>query len=308
MSTTETRHDRDEQRFALQAFFFWWVVTALWWLFAFAPFGVLAPTLVQAQAVCFGTLPNGLPDTWGWGLLIVAPMSMLGFLLAVWGEALREGLRGALRRHRTASAVSAMLLVATLITVGQAFVNAARIEAEFAFIESGDLAPDYPQLNRDAGPLGLVDQTGAVRTVAAEAGTLLVVTFAYAHCSTICPAIVHVTREAVNAARAEGIPARLLIVTLDPWRDTPSSLPTLAKSWEIDASTGDAVLSGSVEDVTAVLRAWDMPFERNEQDGEVTHPALVYVLDSAGRLQYGLNSPSDRAVLQALQRLRDLPG
>lgn len=308
MNTTETRHDPDEQRFALRAFFFWWIVTTLWWLFAFAPFGALAPTLVRAQTVCFGTQPNGLPDTWGWGLLIVGPLSMLGFLLAVWGDALREGLQFVTQRHRTAMAVGAMLLAAVGFNVGMAFVNAARIEAEFAFIESGDLAPDYPQMNRDAGPLGLVDQTGAVRTIEAEAGTLLVVTFAYAHCSTICPAIVHVTREAVTAARAEGIPARLLIVTLDPWRDTPSSLPSLAESWEIDASAGDAVLSGSVEDVTTVLKAWDMPYERNEQDGEVTHPALVYVLDAAGRLQYGLNSPSERAVQQALQRLRDLPG
>lgn len=308
MSTTEIRHDPDEQRFALRAFFFWWAVTALWWLFAFAPFGVFAPTLVQAQSVCFGTLPNGLPDTWGWGLLIVAPVSMLGFLLAVWGEALREGLRGIRQMHRTAVVVSTMLLVATLITVGQAFVRAARIEAEFALIESGDLAPDYPQWNRPAGPLGLVDQTGAVRTVEAEAGTMVVVTFAYAHCATICPAIVQVTRDAVQAARAEGIPTHLLIITLDPWRDTPSSLPTLAEHWQLDASLGDAVLSGSVEDVTSVLKAWDVPFARSEQDGEVTHPALVYVLDAAGRVRYGLNGPSERAVLQALQRVRDLPG
>lgn len=308
MSTAGTRHDSDEKRFALQAFFMWWLVTALWWLFAFAPFGVFAPELVRAQAVCFGTQPNGLPDTWGWGLLIIAPLSMLGFLLAVWGEALREGLRGVGRLQPTATAVSAAFFVATAFAVGAAFVNAARIEADFAFVDSGDLAPDYPRMDRPAAALGLIDQRGAVRTLAGEAGMPLVVTFAYAHCATICPAIVHVTREGVKAARADGIPARLLIVTLDPWRDTPSSLPALANAWELDAEAGDAVLSGTVDDVVAVLKAWDMPFERNEQDGEVSHPALVYVLDAAGRLQYGLNGPSDRMVLQALQRLRDLPG
>jgi hypothetical protein len=72
--------------FAAAAFAGWLAVTATWWALAFAPLPVPDAWLAAARAVCFGTLPNGLPDTWGWMLLVLGPLSMLAFLLAVWGR------------------------------------------------------------------------------------------------------------------------------------------------------------------------------------------------------------------------------
>ena len=49
--------------------------------------------MARARAVCFGTLANGLPDTFGWMGLILSPACMLGFLLAVWWRELGRELR-----------------------------------------------------------------------------------------------------------------------------------------------------------------------------------------------------------------------
>jgi cytochrome oxidase Cu insertion factor (SCO1/SenC/PrrC family) len=91
----------------------------------------------------------------------------------------------------------------------------------------------------------------------------------------------------------------VLIVTLDPWRDTPSRLPSLAESWQLPA--GEAfVLSGAVEQVESVLNAWNIPRTRNESTGDVTHPSLVYVVDKNGRIAFASTGGSEH--LAALLR------
>ena len=80
-------------RFALWAFVAWLAITLMWWALAFAPLPLPAEWLAAARSVCFGTLPNGLPEPWGWATLVASPLAMLGFLLAVWGGELRHALR-----------------------------------------------------------------------------------------------------------------------------------------------------------------------------------------------------------------------
>jgi cytochrome oxidase Cu insertion factor (SCO1/SenC/PrrC family) len=75
-----------------------------------------------------------------------------------------------------------------------------------------------------------------------------------------------------------------VVVTLDPWRDTPSRLPSLAKDYELG---GDAfVLSGTVEEVNALLDRWNVARGRDEKTGVIAHPPLVYVLDTEGRIAF----------------------
>jgi cytochrome oxidase Cu insertion factor (SCO1/SenC/PrrC family) len=51
-----------------------------------------------------------------------------------------------------------------------------------------------------------------------------------------------------------------------------------------------------------VLDAWQIPRGRDERTGEVTHPALTYLIDAAGRIAYA--STGTRATLAELvQRL-----
>ena len=93
----------------------------------------------------------------------------------------------------------------------------------------------------------------------------------------------------------------VLIVTLDPWRDPPSRLPALAKSWGLP-DTDAYVLSGDVATVNATLDDWEVPRSRDQQTGEVTHPSLLYVVDATGRMAYAYAGGVD-AIVSLLQRL-----
>jgi cytochrome oxidase Cu insertion factor (SCO1/SenC/PrrC family) len=72
----------------------------------------------------------------------------------------------------------------------------------------------------------------------------------------------------------------LVVVTVDPWRDVPSRLTTIAAAWKL--ARGDRVLSGSVEDVNAALDAWSIARRRDAATGEVVHPLTASLVQTGG--------------------------
>jgi cytochrome oxidase Cu insertion factor (SCO1/SenC/PrrC family) len=92
----------------------------------------------------------------------------------------------------------------------------------------------------------------------------------------------------------------VLIITLDPWRDTPSRLGAMAAAWGIG---GDArVLSGAPDTVDRVLNVWRVPRVRNERTGDLSHPSLVYVIAPDGRIAYVLPGGAG-AIIAAVREL-----
>jgi cytochrome oxidase Cu insertion factor (SCO1/SenC/PrrC family) len=96
----------------------------------------------------------------------------------------------------------------------------------------------------------------------------------------------------------------LYVLTLDPWRDTPGALPGMLSGWKLDRDPAVRALSGSVDDVTAALAALQVPGERDPSSGEITHPALVYIIDAQGRIAYMLNNPPVEWIIEAVRRAR----
>ena len=286
----------------------WMAITVMWWALAFAPLPVPPDWLASARSICFGTQPNGLPEPWGWASLIASPLAMLGFVLGVWGRDLLRAF-GELGRGPLGRALLVALAVIPVVGVawvGGRVVQAHRLEAFSQLSTIPAALPDtYPRLAKAAPALGLVDQNGEVLSVEDLGGRPVLVTFAFAHCKTICPVIVEtVKRAALQVADAEPtIELAVVVVTLDPWRDTPSSLPSLVESWRLGEVPNAHVLSGEVPDVLGVLDAWNMVYSRDPQSGDVTHPAMVYVLAPDGTLGYQFSSPSVRWVVEAVQRV-----
>jgi cytochrome oxidase Cu insertion factor (SCO1/SenC/PrrC family) len=144
-------------------------------------------------------------------------------------------------------------------------------------------AADHPRLDHEAPELGLVDQRGDRVALADLEGRPALVTFAFGHCGDICPVVVESARRARDDAwGSEG--AALVVVTLDPWRDTPPRLPDLAERWGL--GPGDYVLSGEVEEVESVLDAWNVARQRDLRTGDLAHPPLVYVMDASGTIAF----------------------
>ena len=288
-----------EETFALLGLTALLVITAAWWALALWPVAEGPEWLARTRYACFGVAESGLPDAGGWVGLIAGPLGMLVILLFGWGRGVRALLGRARHSGLAAATLGGMALVVVLLVAGASVrVQDARAASLISEAVTELPASNYPSLDRAAPPLALTAQSGAVIDLAALRGRVVLVTFAYAHCETVCPLIVQQTLEA-QASLAGDVRPVVLIVTLDPWRDTPSRLPAMARSWGLPEQ--DAyVLSGAIPDVEAVLDAWEMPRTRDAATGEVTHPTLVYLVNPDGRVAYASNGGAE--TLAALAR------
>jgi protein SCO1 len=274
-------------------------ITASWWALALWPMPAAVPEwLVRARVACFGNSTDGLPNAGGWVLLIGQPAGMVLLLLTGWGADLRDGFV-ALARGWGGRLV---LALATVALLGGARWAAGRVREERGEPFDPRSAPGAAPARIDAAapPLGLVDQAGDTLRVERYAGRPVVVAFAYGHCEAVCPLIVHDLL--AGAARLGETRPELLIVTLDPWRDTPARLPAVAAGWGLPPSAH--VLSGSVDQVERVLDEWAVPRSRSVTTGEVAHPTLAYLVGRDGRLAFRLDGRPESlvAAVTALSR------
>ncbi len=278
------------------------LVTAAWWALALWPASSATPEwLLRTREVCFGATRNALPNAGGWILLVGEPIGLVAVLAVIWGNALREGLAAALARP-----AGRVILAGVVLAAAAGLGAAARVVAEvrgepFTVRTSGDVvaAVAAGRVNDSVPALSLVDQHGDSVSVQSFAGRPVIVTFAFGHCTTVCPLTVQAARTAARRLAQRG--AVLLVVTLDPWRDTESRLPFLAETWELGERMH--VLSGDVASVERTLSAWRVPRTRNPASGDVTHPSMVYVVSPEGRLAYALGADTD-AIVAAVEERR----
>jgi cytochrome oxidase Cu insertion factor (SCO1/SenC/PrrC family) len=283
---------------ALSALAFLLAATAAWWALALWPAPGDPPEwLSRARWVCFNVGDSGLPSAAGWLLLIGEPLGLGVALVVAFKTSLFSGLR-ALRASEGGQFLIAAVAALLMFGATHAAARIARLTAAAApasFESTAPVLDTYPRLDRPAPALGLVDQHGARIDLDQLRGRPALVTFAFAHCETVCPALVSQALAAQRDAASEHRP-RIVIVTLDPWRDTPSRLPALAESWRLGDDA--LVLSGAPDEVNATLDRWNIPRARNELTGQVDHPALVYLLGVDGRIAFAANG--DARTLGAL--------
>lgn len=291
-----------EESIVLGALIALFITTAAWWALAFWPVESAPVWLERTRYVCFGVNDSGLPDAGGWIGLIAGPFGMLMILLVGWWDGVRELVKRA-QQSRAVAAVFAMLAlgVATLVLGAATRVQQVRSSSIMPDIEIELPPAAYPRLDRAAPPLVLESHERIRRSLAEHAGRVALVTFAYAHCTTVCPLVVEHVLAAQEELATTGERPVVLIVTLDPWRDTPSRLASMAAAWGLPAH--DAwVLGGTVDEVLGALDAWEVPRSRDPVTGEVTHPSLIYIVDEHGRIAYA-TSGGARVVASLVRRL-----
>jgi cytochrome oxidase Cu insertion factor (SCO1/SenC/PrrC family) len=275
-------------------------ITAVWWALALWPLPGDAPDwLLRTRAVCFGSVRNGLPTTAGWMALIGQPVYMLATLWLISGHTVVRGLR-ALAALPAGRMTLGAVLTLTVLGLGAAGIRVGRAAG---FDAAATASPrtgvvDAPRLHRPAPALALVDQRGSPITLSQFRGRPVFVTFAFAHCETVCPLVVRDLLQAQGQA-AELAPV-VVIVTLDPWRDPPARLSAIATQWQLGKDAH--ILSGGIADVERTLDAWQVGRTRDTRTGEVTHATVVYVLDRSGEIAFALSGVTDAGIFAALAR------
>lgn len=279
------------------------MITVAWWALALWPVeGVPPEWLERARSVCFNAGPSGLPDASGWLLLVGQPIGMLAVFMVIAGDAVRAGVRHAFGSPAGLLAVAvASGVLATGVVLAAMRVAGAPRDAEWLETASARVPSSYPRLDRPLPDVaGLVDQHGNAFGWERVARRPALLTFGFGHCATVCPMTVMNARQVQERFRAEGREIALVVITLDPWRDTPARLPALARQFHLGPGRkGDGehaesyLLSGPVEEVNAALDALQVTRERIADTGDIVHPALVYLLDARGTIAYAASAHAD---------------
>ncbi|HEU4454196.1 MAG TPA: SCO family protein [Longimicrobium sp.] len=160
-----------------------------------------------------------------------------------------------------------------------------------------------------AADFRLTDQDGRAVTLESYRGTPVLLFFGYTQCPDICPLTLDQLARAIRAAGDDARDTRVLLVTVDPERDTPAALKAYV------ARFGPRV-SGLTGDSASLAEAWrgygvyvnaESPPAAAAHDGhagehgaasdaakapQVAHSGVVYGIDREGRLQVVI---SDRA-------------
>lgn len=275
---------------AFRLYLFWILTWWAWLWLALGSLGQETPSwLIQTREVCFGIADNGLPDTHGW-VSLAAPWPMLVTLISLCGPELRRSVESLGRPLRAA------LLLAPWLGFLFIAVQVWRAPAPLTAPTSGPLPIDYPRTQEEIPPFRLLNLRSQIGEPSRLKGHPTILVFAYGHCKTVCPTLLH---NSVSAARVSRAP--LVIIGLDPWRDNCGSWQNIAKGWELPE--GAEVWTGSPEQTLVATKAFGVPCQRDPMTGEITHPGLVFLLNSQAQIAYRFNNPSSEWILQGLQRL-----
>ena len=153
-------------------------------------------------------------------------------------------------------------------------------------VASAFAAPAAAPLPKDSVyqlPLPLTDQHGRTADWRQHRGQPQVVAMFYTSCQYICPLIVD-SGKAVEHALTPADQAKLgiLLISMDPKRDTPAALMTVAKKRHLDASRW-SLASPRAGDVRSAAGVLGVRY-RQLADGEFNHTSALLLLDREGRI------------------------
>ncbi len=140
----------------------------------------------------------------------------------------------------------------------------------------------------------LTDHNGKPRTLADFRGKVVAIFFGYAYCPDVCPTALAELASVANALGKDAARMQVLLITVDPERDTPAVLSQYVPAFHPD-------FLGLYGDAAATLRTakeFKVFFQKQPLPGggySVDHSAGTYIYDTAGRLRlfagYGQGAP-----------------
>ena len=150
-----------------------------------------------------------------------------------------------------------------------------------------DSHPQFKSTDITGAPYGqaleLTDHTGRARRLEDFRGKAVVLFFGFTHCPDICPTTLAEISQAIRSLGPDAERVQLLMVSVDPERDTQDSLAKYVTAF-------DARFLGLRGDLAAtrkVAAEFKIYFEKRKQGDSysVDHSAQSYVIDPQGRLR-----------------------
>jgi protein SCO1/2 len=155
----------------------------------------------------------------------------------------------------------------------------------------------------------LTDQSGAVHALDDYRGRPVLITMFYGSCPMACPLLIDTLRAVERATPPrERENLRILMVTIDPARDTPAALLALAKQRRID-TTRWTLARTDEKNVRKIAATLNIQY-RALPDGGYNHSSVVTLLDPAGDIvmQSSVLGRADDALVDAIRATSTIVG
>lgn len=129
----------------------------------------------------------------------------------------------------------------------------------------------------------MTDQAGQPRAFGSLRGRARVVTMFYTSCQLVCPLIVERVRTIEKALTSRELErVGLVLISMDPLRDSPEALRRVMEERRLDASRW-TLLRPDPADLRALAGVLGVRY-RELEDGEFNHTTALVLLDADGRI------------------------
>ncbi|MCB1646823.1 MAG: SCO family protein [Pseudomonadales bacterium] len=147
----------------------------------------------------------------------------------------------------------------------------------------------YPQA-RDIKPFRLLDQDGNTASLNDLKGKTSLLFFGFTYCPDICPTTLGVINRAVQKLQN---PPQVVLVSVDPERDTPAQLKQYLSGFNDDFIG----FTGTFDDIVGLATNVNIAFGKvpGTEPGTYTvdHSASIVVVDTAGKYAGFIKAPHD---------------
>lgn len=149
----------------------------------------------------------------------------------------------------------------------------------------------------------LLDHTGKVRQLSDFTGQAVILFFAYTQCPDVCPLTLANMAELMKILGADASRVQVLLVTLDPERDTPTLLANYVSQFH-PTFLG---LYGDQASTQAVAKEFRVLYQKHPgsqaNNYSIDHSTQSYVFDPQGRLRLSVKYAEDPHKIAADLRL-----
>ena len=192
--------------------------------------------------------------------------------------------------------------IAAVILAG-ALVLAAGALLAIAYRENPKGAAGTLLASAIGGPFQLVDQNGRPFTDVNLKGKWHLLFFGYTHCPDTCPTALNEISLALDRLGKKRDEVGVVLVTVDPERDTPEVLKSYVESFDAPITA----LTGSPDEVAQAAKAYRVYYAKHPRpDGgyDMDHSAVIYIMDPQGRFTATLSPDATAdAMSERLQKL-----
>ncbi len=136
-------------------------------------------------------------------------------------------------------------------------------------------------------------EDGSERALSTLRGQPFLLSFVYTSCPGTCPLTTAKLKRLDTALKAKHRMMPVVVVSLDPARDTPDAVRAYRERYSLTQATNWSVWVGSEEALRKLTMLLDFKYAKNPESKEIMHDNTVYLISASGAVLVALPSLDD---------------